>query len=70
MERFLRVKEVAKILGIHVGTVYRFVRENKLPKPRKLSGHVTFWLESEIEDWVNNKLKEISIDQDNNNESK
>jgi len=43
----LRDKEVAKMLGIGVATVWRRVRDGSLPTPIKL-GHMVRWPRSEI----------------------
>lgn len=47
-EFFLRVKDVAKMLGIKPGTVWKWVREEKLPKPRKISPKCSVWRQSDI----------------------
>ncbi|HEY2466921.1 MAG TPA: AlpA family phage regulatory protein [Terracidiphilus sp.] len=35
--QLLRIKDVMRLLGISKSSVYRFVKENRLPKPLKLS---------------------------------
>jgi len=45
---FLRAKDVAKMLGIKPGTVWKWVRENKLPKPTKLSPKCSVWKMQDI----------------------
>ena len=53
MSNFLRVTQVAKKIGIGKSTVWLWVKENKLPKPIKLSPRVTVWRESDIIIWQN-----------------
>ncbi len=59
MERFLRVQQVAEKLGIGKSTVWLWAKENKIPKPIKISPRVTVWKESELEKWQH---EFISID--------
>lgn len=47
----LRVKQVAAMLGIGRTTVYRYVKEGKLPKPIKWQG-VTVWRMQDLQDHV------------------
>ncbi|HHJ13259.1 MAG TPA: AlpA family phage regulatory protein [Gammaproteobacteria bacterium] len=52
MTEYLRVKQVAALLGIGVSTVWAWVKEGKLPAPVKLSERVTVWDRAELESWV------------------
>lgn len=45
---FLRPAEVAFILGISRSTVYKLVKEGKLPKPKKLGARITVFNTEEI----------------------
>jgi len=48
-EFFLRVKDVAKMLGVKPVTVWKWAREGKLPRPTKLSPKCSVWKMSDIE---------------------
>ena len=57
MSNFLRVKQVAKKIGIGKSTVWLWVKEGKLPEPIKISSRVTVWEEDKITEWQNSKCK-------------
>lgn len=56
MNNFLRLKDVVKKTSISRSTVLLWVRENKFPKPIKVSPKVTIWKESEIDEWIKEKV--------------
>ena len=58
MANYLRVNEVAKMIGIGKSTVWLWVKEGTFCKPIKLSHRVTVWLESDIEKWQKEKQEE------------
>lgn len=51
MSNFLRIKDVMKKTGIARSTIWLWVKEDKFPKPIKLSPRITVWSEEEIENW-------------------
>lgn len=55
-ERLIRLPEVMKRLGIAKSTVWLFVKQNKLPKPAKLSAKVTVWREADIDAYIVEKI--------------
>lgn len=48
MEKLIRIPRVMELIGIKKSTVWLWVKQEKLPKPIKLSSRVTVWRESEI----------------------
>ncbi len=46
--RYLRVRDVADMLGVHPATVWRWVKEGKLPRPKKASPRISVWREDEV----------------------
>jgi predicted DNA-binding transcriptional regulator AlpA len=44
----IRASEIAAGLGIHVNTVWKWTRKGRLPKPTKISAHITAWNRAEI----------------------
>ncbi len=48
MQKFIRVSQVAELLGISKSTVWQYAREGKLPKAIKLSPRVSVWKESDV----------------------
>lgn len=57
MEQLLRIPEVMRLTGLARSTVWLFVKDNKLPKPIKLSPRVTVWKKSELDAWIENQGK-------------
>lgn len=48
MDKFLRLPQVAELLGVGKSTVWLYARTGKLPKATKLSPRVSVWLESDV----------------------
>ena len=48
MKKFLRLPQVAELLGVSKSTVWMYARNGKLPKATKLSPRVSVWLESDV----------------------
>lgn len=56
-QQFIRLPEVSKLTGLAKSTVWLWVKENKLPKPIKLSPRVTVWHLSDLEQWIEKQSK-------------
>lgn len=54
--RFLRLKEVMAQTGLGRSSIYKFMDEETFPKSVSLGGRAVAWVESEIEDWMCEKL--------------
>lgn len=57
MGNYLRITEVSQKTGIAKSTIWLWVKENKFPKPIKLSPRITVWDESEVDEWIELKKK-------------
>lgn len=57
MNNFLRITEVMKKTGIAKSTIWLWVKEDKFPKPIKLSPRITVWEEEKIDYWMNDFMK-------------
>ena len=49
--RYLREKDLLKVIPISKSTLWRKVASGRFPKPIKLSEKITVWKTDEIEDW-------------------
>ena len=47
-DKLIRLPRVMELLGIAKSTVWLWVKEGKLPQPKKLSPKVSAWKESDI----------------------
>jgi prophage regulatory protein len=52
VEKLIRIPRVMELVGIKKSTVWLWVKQGKLPKPKKLSSRVTVWKESEIIEFI------------------
>jgi prophage regulatory protein len=56
MAQILKVKEVSKEVNISVPQIYRLAMLGEFPKPLKLGKRSSGWLQSEIEQWIQEKV--------------
>lgn len=52
----LRIKDVVKKTSIGKSTIWVWVKEEKFPKPIKLSERISVWKESDIDAWIEGKI--------------
>jgi prophage regulatory protein len=57
VQAILRRDEVERATGLPRSTIYFFMSEGKFPKPVKLSEKSVGWLESEIAEWQEARIK-------------
>ncbi|MCE5360082.1 MAG: AlpA family phage regulatory protein [Acidithiobacillus sp.] len=58
MERIvpMSLKQVVQATTLSKSTVYALIKAGKFPRPRKLLGSRTVWLEHEVQDWLKAQL--------------
>ncbi|MBU2755435.1 AlpA family phage regulatory protein [Acidithiobacillus sp. CV18-2] len=56
----LNLQGVIKATTLSRSTIYQLCKEGRFPKPRRLLGSRTVWLESEVQGWLREKLGEAS----------
>ena len=54
--RLIRLPEVQHRVGLGRSTIYRWMSEDKFPKPVQLGGHAVAWAEDEVQEWIANRL--------------
>lgn len=59
--RIIRLKEVIESTGLARSTVYKFISDGVFPKPISLGDRCVGWLESEVQDWILDKVKERDL---------
>ncbi|OOF57355.1 DNA-binding protein [Rodentibacter myodis] len=57
-ERFLRVDDVIKLTGLSRSTIYDKARIGKFPEAVNLGGNAKAWLESEVRNWMNERIQQ------------
>ena len=56
--RLLRIREVIAATGLRRSTLYSLIGEGRFPRPVRISERTTAWLESEVNDWVTERVAE------------
>jgi prophage regulatory protein len=64
MTNFIRIQDVMKKTGIARSTIWLWVKENRFPKPVKLSPRITVWEEDKIQEWQKARVLEIPCQSD------
>ncbi|MFM0362138.1 helix-turn-helix transcriptional regulator [Paraburkholderia sediminicola] len=54
----LRRADVERITGLSRSAIYQYVAENKFPRQMKLGARAVGWIESEVQDWLRQRLQE------------
>lgn len=57
-ERILRLAEVKLRTGLSRSTIYLAIKNDLFPKPIKLGMRSVGWLESEIDSWITECIKQ------------
>jgi len=57
----LKRKEVERITGLSRSTIYRLMDQGKFPRPLTVSSMAVRWIESEIQEWLDQKVKERAM---------
>jgi prophage regulatory protein len=52
---YLRQPAVLSIVPISASTLWRLVRQNKFPRPTKLSSRVTAWRAEDVYSWIESR---------------
>jgi len=53
----LRLPKVKSCTGLSRSTIYLRISEGRFPKPVSLGGRAVGWIESEIDEWLNQKIE-------------
>ena len=55
--RILRKPEVKEITGLPDSTLYDYIKKGNFPPPIKIGPRSSGWLQSEVLEWVNEKVR-------------
>lgn len=61
--RFIRLPDVLARTGLGKTTVYKNTRDGSFPRPVKLGGCVSLWVESEVDEWICDRIHERNEEQ-------
>jgi prophage regulatory protein len=59
--RIIRLKEVIDSTGLARSTIYKYIDEGSFPKPVSLGGRSVGWVESEVHDWILERIEERDL---------
>ncbi|MNR60220.1 Prophage CP4-57 regulatory protein (AlpA) [compost metagenome] len=59
--RIIRLKEVIDSTGLARSTIYKYIDEGSFPKPVSLGGRSVGWVESEVYDWILERIEERDL---------
>lgn len=55
--QLLRLKEILELTSLSRATIYREIAEGKFPKPIKISQRASGWLENDVFEWLQERIK-------------
>lgn len=53
-DRLIRLPEVMERVGLRRSAIYQRMREGSFPRSRSLGSRCAVWIETEIDDWIQN----------------
>jgi prophage regulatory protein len=56
--RVLRLRDVIEMTGLARSTLYKYVDAGTFPKPVPLGGRSVGWVESEIQEWIEQAIQQ------------
>ncbi len=54
----LNLKEVIHVTGLGRSSIYKFMDEGHFPKSVSIGGRSVMWGESDIQNWIESKIRE------------
>jgi prophage regulatory protein len=55
--RLIRLPEVRRLVPLCRATIYQLISQGKFPKPVGIGGRAVAWIETEVEAWVEAKVR-------------
>tara|TARA_B110000046_G_C13003534_1_gene403272 strand:+ start:774 stop:953 length:180 start_codon:yes stop_codon:yes gene_type:complete len=55
--RLIKLKEVIEKTSLGRSTIYEFMTDGRFPKQVSLGAKSVAWLESEVDDWIEDKVR-------------
>lgn len=56
MQNLLRIPKVTAATGLTRSTIYEKVSEGTFPAPVKITARASAWVESEVQEWIENRI--------------
>ncbi|NOI12795.1 helix-turn-helix transcriptional regulator [Vibrio hepatarius] len=55
--RLIRLSEVLAMTGLSRSSMYRSIEEKQFPEQVQLGGRSVAWVESEVQEWISQKVE-------------
>lgn len=55
--KLIKIKEVMRQTSLARSTIYKYISEGAFPQPVKLGVRMVAWIDSEVEDWIRDKVQ-------------
>jgi len=62
MYKVIRMPIVIQYTGLAKSTIYKKIAQKEFPEPISLSAKAVGWLESDIQKWIENRIKQSAND--------
>ncbi|HBO7423514.1 TPA: AlpA family transcriptional regulator [Pseudomonas aeruginosa] len=59
--KVIRLQQVMEMTGLGRSTIYKYFSESWFPKPIPLGGRSVGWLESEVAEWILERVSERDL---------
>ena len=60
-DQSLKVGAVSRKINLAIPTIYKLMAKGQFPKPLRLSPRSSRWMESDIDDWLQEKRAEAGL---------
>jgi prophage regulatory protein len=57
-QSLIRLSEVLRRIQLSKAWVYKLIAQGKFPKPVKIGSRAIAFVESEVDDWINQRIEE------------
>ncbi|WP_449543823.1 helix-turn-helix transcriptional regulator [Enterobacter ludwigii] len=57
-QSLIRLSEVLRKIQLSKAWVYKLISQGKFPKPVKIGSRAIAFVESEVDDWINQRIEE------------
>ncbi len=55
--KLIRLNRVIDCTGMARSTIYKYMADGSFPRPVSLGSRSVAWVESEVYEWINNRIK-------------
>jgi prophage regulatory protein len=49
--KFLTLRQVSDRVGLSKTTIYKLIREDRFPRPVRVTSHAVRWIDAKVKEW-------------------